>query len=90
MCAEPPRLVFSPEIYNDGFAFLEMSPLQRLLSARQPCGFDGNLSNIPEWAQGRLTRDARETLGNPMAYLATGPMCCSKPFAMHSETARSL
>ena len=65
-----PQLLLRREVYNGGHDLLEMSPLQRLLSARQPCGFDGNLANIPEWARARLTPDARRFLGRPRAYLA--------------------
>lgn len=66
----PPEMLFQREIYNRGHDFLELAPLQRLLSARQPCGFDPRLASIPPWAQARLTPDARQFLGRPADFLA--------------------
>lgn len=56
------------EIFNDGKRILEMNPLQRLLSARAPCGFDSP-SAIPDWA---LTPELRKVLSDsrfPISFL---------------------
>ncbi len=50
----------------------EMNPLQRLETARWPCGFDSNLLDIPDWFTKTLPEDYINTVVNqgPMAYLA--------------------
>ncbi|MCH7801240.1 MAG: hypothetical protein IIC24_06815, partial [Chloroflexi bacterium] len=71
------QLVFQREIFNtksDGqsLTFLEMSPLQRLFSARGPVGFDPDLNHIPEWAKDQLSPEERSLLfntGYPITYL---------------------
>jgi hypothetical protein len=61
------------EIFNDGRRLMQMSPLQRLLSTRGPCGFDGNLADIPSWVLPMLSPEERDQLANPtfpISYLA--------------------
>jgi hypothetical protein len=57
-----PTLLFQREVFNEGLSLLEMSPLQRLLSARGPCGFDADLSHVPAWA---MPADTRQRLLDP-------------------------
>ena len=64
--------LFQREIFNEGKTMREMNPLQRLQTGRWPTGFDGNLSNIPEW----LTKDLpasymQDLMNGPFAYLAS-------------------
>ncbi len=65
------ELLLRREVFNQGRALLEMEPLQRLLTSRQPCGFDADLSHIPDWALTALSDRQRELLGRgyPMSYL---------------------
>lgn len=64
-----PELLFQREIFNDGLSLLEMSPLQRLLSARGPCGFDADLSHIPAWAMSDSERQSVFDNQFPLSYL---------------------
>lgn len=59
-----PETLFTREVYNTGLTMLEMHPLQRLESSRQPCGFDA-ASNIPGWAFAALTPDEQTLLADP-------------------------
>lgn len=64
-------LVCSREIYNEGLNLLEMSPLQRVLSARGPCGFD-SVKNTPAWVLRALPAADRDRLlapAFPQSYL---------------------
>jgi hypothetical protein len=61
----PPRQVMGREVFNEGLSLMQMSPLQRLLSARGPCGFDGDLSHIPAWARALLTPEEQRLLTEP-------------------------
>jgi Ferritin-like len=54
-----PRTLFQREVYNKGKTILEMEPLQRLESSRQPCGFD-SVGNIPGWAAAAAALSAEE------------------------------
>jgi len=62
-----PSLVLQREVFNQGLSMLEMDPLQRLLSARGPCGAEFNPANIPQWA---LPPQELLTPGYPVSYLA--------------------
>jgi hypothetical protein len=65
------NLLFQREAFNEGISFLEMSPMQRLLSARQPFGLD-KIQNIPEWAKNNLSyrlRDLLNSKNHPHSYL---------------------
>ena len=66
---EKSDLLFGREIFNKGLALLEMSPIQRLLSARGPCGFDSDLSHIPNWAMTARLKEVLATPGFPISYL---------------------
>lgn len=60
------------EIYNKGRTLLEMTPLQRQLSARGPWGFD-SYTNIPDWVIAELSAEERKSLaeaGFPMSFLS--------------------
>ena len=57
--SSPP--VFQREVFNGGQTFLDMSPLQRLDSARRP-SFDG-ANNVPDWARSVVPQDFRSSLG---------------------------
>ena len=61
-----PRMLFQREVYNKGKTILEMEPLQRLESSRQPCGFD-SVGNIPGWAAAAaaLTADEQALMADP-------------------------
>jgi Ferritin-like len=66
-----PEMLFQREVFNEEISLLQMSPMQRLLSARQPCGFD-NFRNIPEWAKSNLSNRERNLLNSqdyPKSYL---------------------
>jgi ferritin-like protein len=65
------KLIFEREIFNKGLSILEMSPIQRLLSARGPCGFDSNLSHIPSWAMTARLQEAIASPSFPISYLKT-------------------
>jgi hypothetical protein len=68
-----PELVFQREVFNQGMSLLQMSPIQRLLSARGPCGFDFDLNHIPEWAKSSLSNKERDLLDSseyPISYLS--------------------
>jgi uncharacterized membrane protein len=65
---ESPRLLMGREIYNRGLTMLEMAPLQRLVSARAPCGFD-SVRNLPSWAKSPELTEALSTPGFPVSYL---------------------
>jgi hypothetical protein len=58
------RMLFQREVYNEGKTILEMEPLQRLESSRQPCGFD-SVNNIPGWAAAALTADEQALMADP-------------------------
>ena len=60
-----PQLIFHREIFNQGLTLMQMNPLQRLESSRAPCGFDWDLSHIPDWARERLSDEERELIGRP-------------------------
>lgn len=62
--AAQPETLFAREVYNDGLTILQMHPLQRLESSRQPCGFD-SVSNIPGWALTAMTPDEQDQLADP-------------------------
>lgn len=63
--ADAPVEVLRREVFNEGRTFMEMDPLQRLLSSREPCGFDFDLANVPEWALAMLSQQERELLAGP-------------------------
>jgi hypothetical protein len=65
--AYPPSLVLQREVYNRNLSLLEMTPLQRLLSSRGPCGLQRNSGSIPEWA---FPAASLPDLQDPNAYLA--------------------
>ncbi|MGH9720111.1 MAG: ferritin-like domain-containing protein [Bryobacteraceae bacterium] len=46
--AASPELLLQREVFNCDLSFLDMTPIQRLYSARWPCG-GGNVSQIPDW-----------------------------------------
>lgn len=52
------------EVFNDGRSLMDMSPLERLYSARWPVGFD-SVANLPPWAASVLPEAARADLGTP-------------------------
>jgi|GEM_PF-1749370 len=56
--------LFEREIFNDGKALLEMSPLQRQNSSRSPVGFD-SYQNVPEWALAALRPAEKKRLRSP-------------------------
>jgi Ferritin-like len=58
-----PLPLFQREVFNTGKTFLDMSPLQRLDSARRP-SFDG-ANNVPDWARNVVPEDFRSSLGGP-------------------------
>lgn len=61
--------IFQREIYNQGHSLMEMSPLQRLLSGRGPCGFDSS-NNIPAWVLDTIKEQPLITDPSfPMSYL---------------------
>ena len=62
--------LFQREIFNEGKTMKEMNPLQRLYTSRWPTGFDGNLSNIPDWFTSNLSASYLKNLMNgPFTYL---------------------
>jgi Ferritin-like len=63
-----PTLLVGREIYNRGLTILEMEPLQRLVSARAPCGFD-SVGNLPSWGKTPELEEALSTPGFPVSYL---------------------
>lgn len=69
--AGDPGLGFSREVFNEGRSILAMSPLQRLYSSRQPCGFDFDRGHVPAWARASLSADQQALAGGgaPPAYL---------------------
>ena len=79
------EVLFQREIFNQDVSFLQMSPLQRLLSAREPCGFD-NFSNIPEWAKSHLSDIERDLLSNqnyPRSYLINRARVLTEALSNH-------
>jgi hypothetical protein len=59
------RSILQREIFNDGLTLMQMSPLQRLDSARGPCGFDSDFSHIPPWARAQLSEFEQQQLDDP-------------------------
>ena len=57
--------IYQREIYNEGKALLEMSPLQRLYSLRRPCGYEPDLNGVPAWALEMLSPKERELAVDP-------------------------
>ncbi|HEX4307481.1 MAG TPA: ferritin-like domain-containing protein [Solirubrobacterales bacterium] len=57
------------EIFNEGHTLLEMTPLQRQLSARGPWGFDGYQA-LPDWVLAALPEDERALLALPESKFA--------------------
>lgn len=65
------QMLFKREVFNAGLNMLEMHPLQRLESSRQPCGAD-RVRNIPDWARDALTSEERDLMADrafPDSYL---------------------
>jgi hypothetical protein len=62
--AAQPETLFAREVYNEGLTILQMHPLQRLESSRQPCGFD-SVGNIPGWALTALTPEEQALMADP-------------------------
>jgi hypothetical protein len=60
--------LFKREVFNQGVTLLHMSPLQRLMSARAPVGFD-RYRNIPDWVRRQLPDTLGKLLQNPGYYL---------------------
>ncbi len=59
------------EVYNEELSMREMTPLQRIKSARAPVGFD-SFSAIPDWVVQRLPDNYKNLLfspGFPVSYL---------------------
>jgi len=56
-----PTLVFQREVFSGGLTLPEMSPLERINTARAPCGFDYTQS-IPLWARRFLPSIAQDLL----------------------------
>ncbi|UJR24392.1 hypothetical protein I4U23_005769 [Adineta vaga] len=55
------KLEFQREIFNENKSMTNMMPLERLLTARGPVGFD-NVSNIPAWAKLHFFNDETKML----------------------------
>jgi hypothetical protein len=64
----PPALMFQREVYNQNLSLLEMTPLQRLLTSRGPCGYNLDLSRVPSWV---LSDTERQTLQDVGGFYAT-------------------
>jgi hypothetical protein len=61
----PPLEMMRREVFNEGLTFMQMDPLQRLLSSRAPSGFDFNIADIPAWARPMLSEEERRQLEDP-------------------------
>ncbi len=84
------QMLFKREVYNAGLTMLEMHPLQRLESSRQPCGSD-RVSNIPDWALAALTSEERDVMADrafPDSYLRRRrqDLTCSLEAALRGGT----
>jgi hypothetical protein len=64
-----PSLVLHREVYNEGLSLLQMTPLQRLLTSRGPCGLQVGAASIPDWALTPAERQALTGSGFPTSYL---------------------
>ena len=62
---------FKREIYNEDKRLIEMTPYERLLSARGPVGFD-SVTNVPKWARPKCLTSRSAFIGKsryPASYL---------------------
>jgi hypothetical protein len=65
------ELEFQREIYNENKSLIDMMPLERILTARGPKGFD-SVSNIPTWAKLHFLNDETKMIAQadyPKNYL---------------------
>lgn len=68
---QQPELAIKREIFNEDKSILEMSPLERVYSARGPVGFD-SYQNIPDWVMENLSESEQQLLATedfPTTYL---------------------
>lgn len=61
----PPLEMMRREIFNEGLTFMQMDPLQRLLSSRGPSGFDFRIADMPTWASAMLSDEERRQIADP-------------------------
>jgi hypothetical protein len=92
-----PRLAFQREVYNRGVSMLDMTPLERIASARAPCGFDFRLAAMPAWAKQQLGPDQRALVdgtASPKDYLRrrgaalTEALAAALPAALAPQASR--
>lgn len=64
--------IFQREIFNNGKDMREMSPLQRLNTARWPTGFEPGVGSMPTWVKDSLPRSYTDLVFDekfPLSYL---------------------
>ena len=77
-------LLFKREIFNQDLSFQEMTPMQRALSSRWPCGFDSYV-NLPEWVLDQIPQNERNLLSDenyPSSYLIARAKVLAKSLSL--------